>query len=73
MGISFIEVMDIYFKAHKIFRKPYNPKIRTFMNFLEYCVYGLEEVRRHVPGKYQAIGVEIFGQQNQQIDQQPQQ
>lgn len=57
---TFIEVMDFFFKTHKVFNLPYNTKVKAFMYFFEYYVYQQPTARVHVSQKYQSIGQDIM-------------
>lgn len=38
-GWKFLQVMDIFFKIHKVFCLDYNPSLKTMMHFIEYFLF----------------------------------
>lgn len=59
MDFTFIDAVDFLFNVHKLFNLPYNPKVKSFMFFLECFVYKMTGARRFVPQRYQAIGTQM--------------
>lgn len=56
---TFVDVMDFFFKAHKVFNLPHNPKMKAFMLFFEYYVYNHSSAKRLLPQKYESVGIEM--------------
>lgn len=59
MDYTFVDVMDFFFKAHKIFNLPHNPKIKSFMHFFECYIFKHINAKRLVPQKYESMGREL--------------
>lgn len=36
---SFLQIMDLFYKIHKVFNLQYNPHVKRMMNFIEYYVF----------------------------------
>lgn len=58
MEFSFVEVLDFFFKAHKVFNLKY-PKLKSIMYFIEHYVYKQRDARNFVPQKFQSLGREL--------------
>lgn len=59
MDFTFVDVMDFFFKAHKVFNLTCNPKIKLFVQFFDYYIYKHINAKRLVPQKYDSVGREV--------------
>lgn len=59
MEFSFVEVLDFFFKAHKVSNLKYDPKLKSIMYFIEHYVYKQRGARNFVPQKFQSLGREL--------------
>lgn len=51
MEYNFIQVIDLFFKVHKLFGQEFNTTIKPMMTFLEYYVYGMRESSHYLTPK----------------------
>lgn len=58
--MEFIEVIDIFIKAHKILNIDYLPTHKKVMEFLEVCVFNIE--KENLSAKDQAFFAKILNE-----------
>lgn len=58
---NFIQVMDLFFKVHKIFDLDFNKSIKPMMVFLEYFIYKIRETGHYLTPRIREVADKIFG------------
>lgn len=61
---SFIGVMDMFYKVHKIFDLEYEIKIKNFMLFIDFYIFENVSVHRSVGSKTHDVAKKILSQKS---------
>lgn len=60
VGKTFLDVLNLFYKVHKVFNLKFNKNFSAVMNFIDFYIFDVKETQRFIPEKHQEIASQIF-------------
>lgn len=61
MGFTFVEVVDLFIKLHRVFNLDYNKEFKKTMQFFEYFALDILESKQFMTSKMNETAINLLG------------